>query len=419
MKRIVFAYSLIALLSPISLWAGGFKIALQGINQSGMGHTGVGFATDAATLYFNPAGLSFVGNQINGGVNLLFPSTSFYETHTNTITHAESQVFTPFSLYGNYALTDKINVGLGAYTPFGSGIMYPTDWSGRYILHRIDLQTIFLQPTVAYRLNKSVSIGAGFIYSFGHVNLEKDLPITSGANQDIAKASLNGKANGIGFNAGVYVKANERFNIGVTYHSKVVMKVKQGEATFSNIPSGLSSSFPASNSFKTELPLPSEIDAGISYQINKRLTAAIDFNYTFWKSFDSLGFDYEINTAAITDDKSPRLYQNAVAVRFGLQMKATEKATLRAGMFYDQTPVQEGYVAPELPDNNKLGFTLGASYAFTPKLKLDLALLYENVPSRTQTNLETNLQGTFQTKVIAPALGLTYSFQPKKNESQN
>jgi len=410
-KIIVFIYIMLFWTSYQSI-AGGFKLGLQGQKQLGMGHTGVGFAQDATTLYFNPAGLSFVSPQLNVGLFALIPNTSFLDKNTNSITHAVSQVFTPFSAYGNIKLTKKINFGFGAYTPFGSGLLYPYEWTGRYILHSINLQTIFLQPTLSYRISDAFSIGAGFVYGFGHVTLEKDLPIQSAVTNDIAHAKLNGKGSGIGFNAGAYYKG-EKVHLGLTYHSKVVMKVKNGDAIFTNIPSSTSSNFPTGNTFNASLPLPSEIAAGTSFKISKKTRVALDLNYTFWQSFDSLGFDYKMNTAALSDAKSPRLYKNAVSVKLGLQHEATKNMIIRVGGFYDQTPVQDGYVEPELPDNNKIGLTCGATFKIYERCHIDCSLLYENVAKRSQRNHETGLEGTFQTKVIAPGVGITYLLQKR------
>ena len=47
------------LLSGSQLYAGGFQLNLQGSRQLGMGHTGTGLVYDAATLFFNPGGMSF------------------------------------------------------------------------------------------------------------------------------------------------------------------------------------------------------------------------------------------------------------------------------------------------------------------------------------------------------------------------
>lgn len=401
----------LCLISTQFVQAGGFKIGMQGNKQLGIGHTGVGFAQDAGTIYFNPAAMGMVKSQITGSVFALAPTTSFLETNTNTLTEATGQVFTPFSLYGTAKLGKKINVGLGVYTPFGSGVMYPTEWTGRYILNRINLQTIYIQPTISYKISKMVSIGAGYIFANGNVLLEKDIPLYSSSNTDVANVQLKGKGKGKGYNVGFYLGNQEsKLGFGLTYHSKVTMKVTDGDAIFSNIPVALSSSFPAKNKFSSEITMPAELAVGASYKLSKKVTAAVDVQYTYWNSYDSLGFDYKINSASLTDKKSARLYKNAVGIHGGIQAQLLDNFIGRVGAFYDATPIQDGYVSPELPDNNKTGFTLGGTYVWRKNLLLDFSLLYENVPARTQTNIETGLNGTFKTKAIAPGVGITYFF---------
>ncbi|HMN32975.1 MAG TPA: outer membrane protein transport protein, partial [Chitinophagaceae bacterium] len=131
------------------------------------------------------------------------------------------------------------------------------------------------------------------------------------------------------------------------------------------------------------------------------------------KAFDTLGFDYGVNTTSLSDTKSPRLYENAYSLKAGIQYNATKNTTIRVGGFYDQTPVKDGYVSPELPDNNKMGLTCGATFRIWERCHIDCSLLYENVFKRTQKNLETQLEGTFHTKVIAPGVGITYLFQKR------
>ena len=395
------------------LQAGGFKIGLQGQKQLGMGHTGVGFAQDAATIYFNPAGMSFVSSQLNGSLFALVPNTSFLDKNTNTITNSVAQVFTPFSVFGQIKLSSRINFGIGAYTPFGSGVLYPSDWTGRYILNKIELQTVFIQPTLSLRLSKHLSLGAGFIYSVGHVEINKDLPIQSNATSYTGNANLYGKAKGVGMNAGLYIKT-DKINLGVAYHSKVNMKVDKGQATFTNIPTALASSFPANNTFTSTLALPSELAIGTSFHLSRRTVMALDFNYTYWKSYDSLGFDYAENTSTLTDAKSARLYKNAYAFRAGLQYNASKKTIFRVGAFYDKTPIKDGYVSPELPDNDKIGVSAGLTFNVWERCHIDFSFLYENVKSRTQKNIESGLDGTFKTKAIAPGVGVSYLLQKRK-----
>jgi long-chain fatty acid transport protein len=418
MKKIVFLLSFTLLLN-FSSFAGGFKLALQGQKQIGMGNIGAGFAQDAATIYYNPAGMAFITNQVNFGMTGLFPSISFRERSTNAITNAVNQMFTPFSFYANASLTKKLKVGLGVYTPFGSGVRYPTDWAGRYTLHEIELQTVYFQPSLSLQLGNNLSIGGGFIYSYGNVLLNKDLPLQSVKNADVANAELTGEGQGMGYNIGTYFKLGSRFSGGITYHSRVDMKLEDGDAIFSNIPQALASSFPTQNYFDAEIALPSELALGFSYKISEPVTIAVDYNRTFWKSYDSLGFDYAVNSTSLSDAKSPRLYENASCIRVGAQVKAHRDIDVRGALFFDETPVQDGYVAPELPDNDKIGLSLGATFRIDQRFHIDVSLLYENVGAREQRNIETGLEGTFHTKVIAPGIGLTYLFTKRTERRKN
>ncbi len=393
-----------------NIFAGGFKIALQGIKQNGMGHTGVGFAQDAATIYFNPAGLSFVNPQINGGVNFLTPRTQFLDMTTNLKVDAVNKMYTPINAYGSFRLGKNFMAGVGVYTPFGSGIEYP-NWTGNNILRKINLTAIFFQPTIAYKIDDNFSIGGGITVANGKVDLEKNLPITN-ENGLMPLTVLTGKSKiKAGANVGLYYKQNS-FSAGITYHSRIKMNVENGDANFYNIPTALAANFP-NTKFNTTLPLPAEVALGIGVRLNKELTLTMDYNYTDWSTFKSLDFDFASNTSSLQDTKSARNYQSSSAIRFGAQYKYNKHVTYRAGFFADQSPVQDGYVAPELPDANKIGLSVGCSAMLADNLGIDLAILYENVPARTQQNIETNLNGTFKTKVVSPAIGVTYLFNKK------
>lgn len=412
MKKLLLIAMALCTMQYVAL-AGGFKIGLQGIKQVAMAHTGIGLAQDATTIYFNPAGLTFVDNQINVGVHAIMPRVQFFDANTNIGTYAENQTFTPFSLYGSYHFKNTpLTGGLGVYTPFGSGVAYPTDWSGRFILTSINLTNVYIQPTLAVKVTDNLSFGAGVVYSLGHVDLQRQIPLTSNGGQDEASGQLEGNANGWGYNLGMYFKAGKTFTGGITYHSRVDMKVDNGSATFTNIPNAAIGSFP-NTAFTTELPLPSELGIGAAFKVKKDLTLAVDLNYTMWNSFESLGFDYAENTDRLTDDASPRNYENAWCARAGLQWDVSKRTTVRGGLFYDKTPVMDDFVNPELPDNDKAGVSIGGTYWLEDRLSIDFSFLYEDVAARKVLNTETLLHGTYRTKAFIPGVGVNYLFNKK------
>jgi long-chain fatty acid transport protein len=414
MKNLLFTIFLITTLKFAI--AGGFKIGLQGQKQIGMGHVGVGLALDASSVYFNPGALAFTPNNFTFGVTALIPHTQYLDSSTQIKTNTINQTFTPFELYASYGITKKIVAGIGIYTPFGSGVSYPTGWTGRAVLNKISLQAIYFQPTISYKISNHFSAGIGFVYSTGNVELSKDIPLQTIGDTAWGNANLIGNASGMGFNTGLYFTKN-KLSAGLVYHSKVAMSVTKGNATFTHIPYTAAAYFP-NTTFTTSLPLPSEISIGAAYKLNTKLQLAADINYTFWQSFDSLGFNYATNTLKLTDDKSARLYKNAMAIRLGTQYFYNYKTTMRAGVFYDATPTQVGYVSPELPDANKMGLTAGVSYKITNALSIDASLLLENVQARGGKNIESNLTGTFATKAVGFGVGASYNFNKQVKTKQ-
>ena len=387
----------------------GFQVNLQGQKQQGMASAGTALIQDASALFFNPGGVSFLRyNSVNLGLTPTIPNSIFLNSGTNLVSRTNSPISTPFAAYAMYGLKDSsaIKFGLAVYTPFGSTVKWEDNWTGRFALTQLQLQAIFYQPTISYKINDKLGIGAGFIYSSGKFNLQKDLPIID-ANGDFGSAELDGKANGMGYNAGIYFKPVSKLSLGLTYRSKIKMNVDNGTATF-KVPESLKANFPE-GSFKSSLPFPNVTTIGFAYNLCEKLDVAADINYVGWKAYDTLAFDYEFNTTSLTDTKLARNYKNTFAFRVGAQYKITEVFVSRVGLAYGLTPVQNGYVTPETPDANRFVFTTGFSYSFNKHFQMDASFLFTTF-KRSDINLETNLSGTFKTTVLAPGISLIYNY---------
>ncbi|MEJ6582450.1 MAG: outer membrane protein transport protein [Crocinitomicaceae bacterium] len=395
------------LLLPFIGFSQGFQVNFQGQQQQGMGGAGSALPQDAAILFFNPGAASFHNsNEISVAMTPTFAKGTFLEDNTNETAHTTSPVGTPFSAYGLFQIKEdsKLKLGLAVYTPFGSTVEWEEGWTGRFALTRLKLLSIFVQPTISYRLTKKIGIGAGFVYSYGKVNLQKDLPLQD-VSGEYGHAELSGSGNGFGFNVGLYIEPTEHLNFAVTYRSQVNMNLKKGEADFS-VPESLNDKFPDGR-FTSSIPLPSVFTFGIAVKPSEKLAIALDANYVNWKAYDTLAFDYETNTSSLLDTKSARKYEGSIAVRLGAQYKVTPQIIARLGIAYAMTPVQNGYVTPETPDNNRINYTCGIGYTITEKLILDASFLFTQV-KREDTNLETGLSGKFKTLVFAPGLAVTY-----------
>lgn len=405
MKKLLVAFIAISGLS----FGQGYQVNLQGQIQQGMGSAGSAIPVGASSQFYNPGAAAFVDhNDIEIGGTAVISNILFTDANNGENWRSNSPVGTPFAAYGLYKPSDssRVSLGLAIYTPFGSTVSYEDGWTGRFALTRLKLLSVFVQPTVSFKISEKLSLGAGLIYSYGKVNLQKDLPITF-ANGDYASAELAGQGHGFGFNTGLLFKPTDKLAFGISYRSEISMNVDNGTATF-NVPESLKDKFP-DGPFASSLPLPQVFTIGIGVTPNEKLTLAFDANYVGWDAYDTLAFDYENNTESLEDTKSARNYVSAVAARLGAQYVLQDQYFFRLGFSYAVSPVQKGYVTPETPDNNRLSYTMGLGYKFLEKFRVDASLLFTQL-SRTDTNIETNLSGTFKTIVFAPGLSLNYAF---------
>ena len=401
-------FILFALLFPFIGFSQGFQVNLQGQIQQGMGGAGTGLMQDASSLFFNPGGASFIDrNEVSIGMTPTFASGTFTEDNTNISASTVSPMGTPFSAYGLFQIKDssRLKLGMAIYTPFGSTVEWEDEWVGRFALTRLQLMAIFFQPTVSFKITDKIGIGAGFVYSYGKVNLQKDLPLQD-QNGEYGNVELGGTGQGFGFNIGIYLEPTEHLHLGITYRSQVNMNITSGTATF-NVPVSLEEKFP-SGAFSSSLPLPQVFTMGLGIEPNEKLAIAFDANYVGWEAYDTLAFDYEFNTESLEDTKSARNYVSIIALRVGGQYKITPEIDARIGIAYGISPVQNGYVTPETPDADRINYTIGLGYRMNEKFQFDFSLLYTNV-TRKDTNIETGLSGSFKTNVFAPGFSVSYN----------
>ena len=387
----------------------GYQVNFQGQKQQGMGLAGTAVFMDGSSLFFNPGSVAFSNeNSINVAVTPISGNTLFTDSTTGQGFRSNSPIGTPFSAYGLFQLKDhaKLKLGIAVYTPFGSTVSYEDNWIGRFALTKLQLKAIFIQPTFSYRIADVIGIGGGLVITTGDVVLEKDIPVQF-SNGDFASASLSGSALGFGYNLGIHYDLTKKLSVGLNFRSKIEMSVDDGNAIF-DVPESLDPNFP-DGTFSGALPLPQVLTFGVCYKANDQLTFVLDVNRVGWKAYDTLAFDYALNTSSLEDTKSPRMYESTFAFRGGGSYDFNNGLSLRAGGGFGFSPVQNGYITPETPDNDRWYGTAGMGYVFGDHFSIDATFYYTQM-TRIGHNTETGLSGTFETKAIAGGIGLIYKW---------
>ncbi|RZK56174.1 MAG: long-chain fatty acid transporter permease, partial [Hymenobacter sp.] len=359
--------------------ASGFQVNLTGTRNVGMGSTGTGLYLDAASQYYNPGAFAFAPTGVQLGGSLALPRISFRPAvgDQGQRTLQNTNVF-PFSGFVGFGPKEgKWRLGLGAYTPFGSELHYQQGWEGRYSLTDITLQSVFVQATAAYAITPFLSIGGGLVWSaFGQVNLQRDIPLQAQGSTSVAHATLTGNADKkFGYNLGIMIKPSDKFSIGLSYRSAIDQTVSDGNVALSGIPASAAANFTATG-FSTTLALPDVYSIGLGIRPTDKLTIALDANYVRWSRYQQLTFNYTGGVlGGQTSSTSQRQYQDALALRLGLQYKVGDHLWLRGGTFYDFACVKDGFVSPETPDADRIGVSAGLTYEFANRFGLDASFL--------------------------------------------
>ncbi|TSE08166.1 MULTISPECIES: OmpP1/FadL family transporter [Aquimarina] len=396
-------------------YAGGYRVSVQGQRAMAMGHTGVAVVNSAELVFFNPAGLVYLENKINVsvGASAIFTDVIFQNEELGISAETDNSVGTPLNLYASYQVNDWMSVGLGVYTPYGSEVTWPTDWAGSQLVNNIDLAAIYIQPVVSFKLSDHFSIGGGPIYVTGNVNFNRNASRTTTDIEGV-RSNITIDDSGVsnwGWSIGAMFNPVDNLRLGFSYRSEIILESDGGEATFANFPNSTGAPANGTTSFNAELPLPAELTVGLSYEYNKWLFA-FDYNRQYWDVYESL----DINFGNGRNSINPRNYKNSSVYRFGVQYAATEKITLRAGYYRDETPVQPGFFAPETPRNDSDGFSGGLSFAVTSKLAIDASFFYLRFEETdasydfgtSSTGGTETFGGTYKSSAFAPGLGLTY-----------
>ncbi len=275
----------ISLLTAASSFAGGFQLNTQSVRALGLGGSNTAWAIDASSVYFNPAAITRLqGYQFSLGVHYVTPSISL-QTEANDNINQTTGNANPIYFYYTGKITQKLSVGFLVNNQFGSSSSFEDSWEGRYIVQNISLRTFMFQPTLAYQIHEKISIGAGFVLATGSFSFEKAVPLSSTENL-YGKAHLAGKGTTYGGNFGIHFEAMKTdkmdLSIGLDYRTALKLKLDGGTAEFTDIPSSLTGTFPASTSFKGGLTLPSVASAGLKfgYKINDNLDLSVVYDFT-------------------------------------------------------------------------------------------------------------------------------------------
>lgn len=361
-------------------YGAGFALYEGSARGNALGGGVVGRADDPSALFFNPAGITQLpGTQVMAGATFIIPKTDV-TTHFPTssspgvTTTSSSNVWVPPHFYLTYQATDKVWLGLAVFSPFGLGTEFDEHWPGRYNSYNAVIQTVTINPNVAFKLNDKVSLAAGLDFMYFDLKLENKIPTGFG---DV-NHSLKGDSIGVGMNFAIHYRACDWLKLGASYRSQVTQNVT-GDASF-NKPAAL----PLFNDSgaKGTVTLPDEVYFGAAFYPIKDLSFEVGGIWTHWGTYESLTIQYDslgaVGRPSVTRTKN---WNDVWRLYFGVEHHTTDWLDLRAGFVWDQSPIDHGYVDYLVPANDRYLISFGPGFKWR-NWTLDLSYTYLIITNR-------------------------------------
>ena len=367
------------------------SFATNGVNMIGMtphsramGGTGVGVpANPVESILKNPA---LIGT-MEGDFYTEFGGTLFLPTVKVKMangaiseTGKANQFLIPeFGIVNR--INDNLTFGIGAFGVSGLGV----DYRNTNVRQRTYFQLMKIIPSVAYKVNEMISVGAGIHTALGMLDM----------------AQGNSQSLGFGLQVGASLNFGDFIYAGLSYQSSIAMTYKE-----------VFDSNGDNNNEDMKMTQPQEVALGVGAKPLDGLTVGLDLRW--------------INWAGATGFKDFK-WKDQIVFALGAEYFVTKQVALRLGYNFGQSPVKgaEGACTnttclndiPDLdakfPDYNvyslnAVGFpaiaeqhiTIGIGYKATKRFGVDLAFVRAldskikvtpDTPSPTAPDVETTM----------------------------
>ena len=350
-------------------------------NPTDVGYAGAGLAAragDAGTVFTNPAGMTrFKGSTYLAGVTPLYINASFNSDPDTTATGPDKGVY-EFLSGGSFAailpVGDKLRFGISAQNNFGLALDWGDKWVGRYEVTKAAILAPQLQPTVAYKVNNWLSLGAGAGLTLGVLadearvnNLDPNLG-DGRLKYDDTDFAVQG-------NFGVMIEPSDRTRIGLRYLTETDLDYKARVYT-SGVGPAVANGLEGLGKVDLGMKMPQSLMAGIFHQFNDKWAFLGSVGWDDWSQFsrihvkiDAAGLNRVVHAGF--DD----VWHFGVATQY----QYTPKWMLTGGFSYD-TSMATGATRPiALPLGAMYRYGLGFKYQKSDDLLLGggLSFLWE------------------------------------------
>lgn len=356
------------LLVPLTTQAAGLWLYERGTPEAGVANAGVAArADDAATSLNNPAGMTRLDKaQVMVGVQPMILNIQFEPNAGTTTTGAAGNADDVLPALGAYyvqPLGERWRLGFSLASYFGLGVKYEDNWVGRYYVQESVLLTLDATPSVGFKVNDWLSLGAGLPLQYGKfkvVNAINRGPLADG------QMLFEDDSFGVGGQVSILAEPRPGTRFGVSYVTPVYHTYKDTPKI-----SGLPATPPEVN---IDMNLPMGVVLSAYHELSPTWAIMGNVGWQNWSDFGQmiLGFDAATSRTVVTD----RNFDDTWHFAIGGHYRFHPKWRLTAGFAYDTSPVKDEFRTVDMPLDEQFRYSAGVIWDLNQKWTLGLAYTY-------------------------------------------
>jgi long-chain fatty acid transport protein len=366
-------------------------------------------AQDAATVLANPAGMSRLkGGDLLIGAGALYGDVQFTPSASTTVEGGDGGVAVGWLPNGGayYArqLSERFSFGLAATSNFGLAESYDPGWVGRYYVEKATLIGISFLPSVAYRVNPTLSFGASLNAMYGV--LRDDVAINR-ITPDGPDGHLGLSTDDLGFggNFGALWEPSEKTRVGVTYTSPVKLDFMD-KPEFTDLgpltEAALGAAGLLGNDLGVGVTVPQTVMASFYSDLSADWALMGDIGWQDWSQFGKV--DVLVATEAPKSLTADLSYKDTWRGAFGVKRRLGDAWLLSAGVGYDSPAVNDADRSLSLPVGAAWRFAIGAQRHLSEKFEIGFGYTFLSMGSmpvdQNRGPLAGRVAGTYENAAI-------------------
>ncbi len=351
---------------------GGGLIAYEfGTAEVGLASAGYSArAQDASTAFTNPAGLTRLdGNQSLASGQLLWANTKFSIGSGTSpalggddggYAVGDGGWFLGGGGFYSHTLSPNLKFGFALTGNFGAPLDYGNDWVGRYYVQSTTLLGASLVPSLAWKVNDKLSLGASLNAMYGiyreNVAINNVNPLFGDG-----QLKLSDETWAWGATLGMLYEFDSRTRVGVTWTSQMSLDFR-APMRFSNLAPGLSAALDRAGLLNATLDLgmkvPQQVMASLYTQVDDRWALLGSVGWQQWSKFGrvQVGIDNATNPVSLT---AALPFDDTWHFAVGAQYRMSGPWTLNFGVAYDSGFQSTSNVSPLMPVASAWRFGFG------------------------------------------------------------